>query len=381
MLKNKMVAIILAGGRGSRLFDLTKRLAKPAVSFGGKYRIIDFALSNCAHSDIAKVGIAVQYESIELASYVVQDYLWGLNRRGGGVFVLPPREKEGSGFDIYEGTANAISQNIDFLDQENPAYVLVLSGDHIYKMDYHLMLNKHIESGAEATLAVIKVPLKEAGRFGILSLNEDDQVIAFEEKPKEPKSDLASMGIYIFSYPTLRKMLLADEQNSKSTHDFGKDILPTYLKQHKKVVAYHFEGYWKDVGTIQSLWQANMDLLDKSEALNLFDDDWKIYTEDTLTPPQLISSSALIDNAYITQGCQIDGYIKHSVLFTSTKVKKNAQVLNSVLMNNVEVGEGAIIENCLVMDNVKIPANAILKGESSKKILLVSTQTLKEKKV
>lgn len=380
MTQMNLLAVILAGGRGSRLFDLTRKIAKPAIHFGGKYRIIDFALSNCANSDITKVGIAVQYESIQLSSYVSHDSLWGLNLNHGGVVVLPPREKEGRGFDVYEGTANAILQNLDFLDQEKPEHVLILSGDHIYKMDYREMLKTHIASKAEATIATIEVPWKEASRFGILHCSAEDEILEFVEKPQQPKSNLASMGVYIFNYKSLRKALLEDEKKADSSHDFGKDIIPAYLAANMKLQAYRFKGYWKDVGTIDSLWEANMDLLDHEESLNLFDDNWSIYTEDTLTPPQLIGENAFIDHAYITQGCQVDGKICHSVLFTGTKVDVGAYIKDSVLMNRVSVGKGAFLTRCLVADDVQIPAGIVLGSPDSEKILLVTKKVVDEAK-
>ncbi|MBR2802739.1 MAG: glucose-1-phosphate adenylyltransferase [Erysipelotrichaceae bacterium] len=378
MSRNNMVALILAGGRGSRLFDLTKKIAKPAVHFGGKYRIIDFALSNCANSDVDTVGIAVQYESIQLSSYVAHDQLWGLNTAGGGVYVLPPREKEGSGFDIYEGTANAIAQNLDFLDQEKPDYVLVLSGDHIYKMDYREMLQKHVESKADATIAVIEVPMKEASRFGIMNCDEEDRIVEFEEKPPVPKSNLASMGIYIFNYKTMRKYLLEDEKKENSSHDFGKDIIPAYLHDGKKLQAYRFKGYWKDVGTVDSLWEANMDLIDDESELDLFDPEWKIYTDDTMTPPATFGKKASAKKSYITQGCHVDGTVYHSVLFTGTTVSEGAEVRDTVVMNNVKIGKGARLNRCLVMDDLVIPDGMELGDKNAEKVLLVSKKVIDE---
>ena len=378
MKKRKMVAMILAGGRGSRLFDLTKKVAKPAVHFGGKYRIIDFALSNCANSHISTVGVLVQYESVLLNSYVARDHLWGLDIVGGGVYVLPPREKASSGFDLYQGTADAISQNLDFLDQEDAKYVLILSGDHIYKMDYEAMLKRHIETEADATIAVIQVPMKEASRFGIMNCDENDRIIEFEEKPAEPKSDLASMGIYIFTYKTLRKYLMEDAKNDQSSHDFGKDIIPSYIKDGLNLQAYRFDGYWKDVGTIDSLWEANMDLLDNYSQLDLFDPEWKIYTDDANTCPQYIGDNAVIQNAYITQGCEVDGSVKHSVLFTDCVIKKGAKVIDSVVMNGAVIGEGAVLKRCLVMDDVKVPDGMRLGDANSEHILLVTKQTIKD---
>lgn len=376
MNKNSMVAMILAGGRGSRLFDLTKTVAKPAVHFGGKYRIIDFALSNCANSNIQTVGVLLQYESTLLGSYVSHEHTWGLDMNGGGVYALSPREKDESNLDVYKGTADAITQNIDFLDNAEAEYVLVLSGDHIYKMNYEKMLAKHIESKAEATIAVMEVPMKEANRFGIMNCDKSDRIVEFEEKPAKPKSNLASMGVYIFTYKTLRKYLKADEKDPNSNHDFGKDIIPTYLKDGLKLQAYRFKGYWKDVGTISSLWEANMDLLDHSSDLNLFDPDWKIYTADALASPQVIGSKAKVQNAYITQGCVVNGDVNRSVLFTNSEVGEGAKVYDSVVMNNAKVGKNARLYHCLVADDVKIPDGMTLGSKSGKEILLVSKKTI-----
>ena len=317
MKQNNMLAMILAGGRGTRLHDLTNKVAKPAVSYGGKYRIIDFPLSNCANSGIDIVGVLTQYESILLNSYVAAGRRWGLDAKDSGVYVLPPREKADSNLDVYRGTADAISQNIDFIDTYAPEYILILSGDHIYKMNYDAMLNYHKTCGADATIAVIEVPIKEASRFGIMNTDSTGRIVEFEEKPEHPKSNLASMGIYIFNWKLLRKMLLTDMKNPDSNHDFGKDIIPTLLNDGKDLYAYKFEGYWKDVGTIDSLWEANMDLLDKNNALDLNDPAWKIYTEDPTTPPHYIGPNADIKRSFITQGCMIDGEVKNSVLFTS----------------------------------------------------------------
>ena len=302
--------MILAGGRGTRLHDLTNKVAKPAVSYGGKYRIIDFPLSNCANSGIDIVGVLTQYESILLNSYVAAGRRWGLDAKDSGVYVLPPREKADSNLDVYRGTADAISQNIDFIDTYAPEYILILSGDHIYKMNYDAMLNYHKTCGADATIAVIEVPIKEASRFGIMNTDSTGRIVEFEEKPEHPKSNLASMGIYIFNWKLLRKMLLTDMKNPDSNHDFGKDIIPTLLNDGKDLYAYKFEGYWKDVGTIDSLWEANMDLLDKNNALDLNDPAWKIYTEDPTTPPHYIGPNADIKRSFITQGCMIDGEVK-----------------------------------------------------------------------
>ena len=376
MRQNNMVAMILAGGRGSRLLDLTKKVAKPAVYFGGKYRIIDFPLSNCANSDISVVGVLTQYESVLLNSYVARDHHWGLDTKDGGVFVLPPMETDANGFNLYRGTADAIAQNIDFLDQMNPEYVLILSGDHIYKMDYAKMLQVHKQKEADATIAVLGVPLKEASRFGIMNTNDNDEIIEFEEKPAKPKSNLASMGIYIFSYKTLRKYLIADMKNENSHHDFGKDIIPAYLNDNKKLVAYRFKGYWKDVGTIDSLWEANMDLLDPENELDLADPSWKIYTEDVNALPQYIGDNAVIDNAYITQGSIIEGTVKNSVIFTNARIDEDAQVIDSVIMPNAIVGKGAKVTRCIVAEGVEIKEVVTVGDKNSENIALIAKKVV-----
>ncbi len=364
--------MILAGGRGTRLHDLTNKVAKPAVSYGGKYRIIDFPLSNCANSGIDVVGVLTQYESILLNSYVAAGRRWGLDAKESGVYVLPPREKADSDLDVYRGTADAISQNIDFIDSYSPEYILILSGDHIYKMNYDKMLDYHKSCGADATIAVIEVPIKEASRFGIMNTDDTGRIVEFEEKPEQPKSNLASMGIYIFNWKLLRKMLLADMKNPDSNHDFGKDIIPTLLNDGKSLYAYKFEGYWKDVGTIDSLWEANMDLLDKNNALDLNDPSWRIYTEDATTPPHFVGPNADIKRSFITQGCMLDGEIKNSVLFTSAKIDTGAKVIDSVLMPGVIVESGAIVQRALVADGVRIGKNAVVGSADSEHIELVA---------
>ena len=372
MKQNNMLAMILAGGRGSRLHELTNRVAKPAVSYGGKYRIVDFPLSNCANSGVDIVGVLTQYESVLLNSYVAAGGRWGLDARESGVFVLPPREKADADLDVYRGTADAISQNIDFIDKYSPEYLLVLSGDHIYKMDYDKMLDYHKEMNADATIAVIEVPMKEASRFGIMNTDGAGRIVEFEEKPEHPKSNLASMGIYIFNWKLLRKMLLADMKDPDSHHDFGKDIIPQLLNDNKTLAAYKFKGYWKDVGTIDSLWEANMELLDSRNELNLNDASWRIYTEDTPTLPQYIGPNAKIDKAFITQGCVVEGEVKHSVLFTGCKVGEGAKIIDSVLMPGVEVAAGAVVQRALVADNIKIGPEAVVGSADSENIELVS---------
>lgn len=372
MRQNNMLAMILAGGRGTRLEALTKKIAKPAVYYGGKYRIIDFPLSNCANSNINVVGVLTQYESVLLNSYAAAGSRWGLDARDSGVYVLPPREKDGAAFDVYRGTADAISQNIDFIDSHSPDYVLILSGDHIYKMDYSKMLSYHRQSDADATIAVLPVPMKEASRFGIMNTDEEGRIVEFEEKPKHPKSNLASMGIYIFDWKQLRKMLVADIDDPQSNHDFGKDIIPKMLEEGKRLFAYQFKGYWKDVGTIDSLWEANMDLLNKNNELDLNDSTWKIYTEDMATVPQYIGKDATVENSYINQGCIVNGNVKNSVLFTSVRVAKDACIEDAVLMPNVVVGEGAVIHRAIIAQGVKIDPGAVVGDPNSEHIELIS---------
>lgn len=372
MKQNSMLAMILAGGRGSRLHDLTNKVAKPAVAYGGKYRIVDFPLSNCANSGIDVVGVLTQYESIQLNSYVAAGGRWGLDAKDSGVYVLPPREKADENLNVYRGTADAISQNIDFIDKFDPEYVLVLSGDHIYKMNYDKMLAAHKEANADATIAVIEVPMKEASRFGIMNTDESGRIVEFEEKPEHPKSNLASMGIYIFTWKLLRKMLMADIKNPDSNHDFGKDIIPTMLNDGKTLYAYKFKGYWKDVGTIDSLWEANMDLLSSKNELDLGDPSWKIYTEDVTTLPQYISTEADVKDAYITQGCVVQGEVKHSVLFTGVKVGVGAKVIDSVLMPGAIVEDGAVVQRALVAGGIRIGKGAVVGDSGSENIALIA---------
>ena len=372
MKQNSMLAMILAGGRGSRLHDLTNKVAKPAVAYGGKYRIVDFPLSNCANSGIDVVGVLTQYESIQLNSYVAAGGRWGLDAKDSGVYVLPPREKADENLNVYRGTADAISQNIDFIDKFDPEYVLVLSGDHIYKMNYDKMLAAHKEANADATIAVIEVPMKEASRFGIMNTDESGRIVEFEEKPEHPKSNLASMGIYIFTWKLLRKMLMADIKNPDSNHDFGKDIIPTILNDGKTLYAYKFKGYWKDVGTIDSLWEANMDLLSSKNELDLGDPSWKIYTEDVTALPQYISTEADVKDAYITQGCVVQGEVKHSVLFTGVKVGVGAKVIDSVLMPGAIVEDGAVVQRALVAGGIRIGKGAVVGDSGSENIALIA---------
>ena len=372
MKQNNMLAMILAGGRGSRLHDLTNKVAKPAVSYGGKYRIVDFPLSNCANSGIDVVGVLTQYESVLLNSYVAAGRRWGLDAKDSGVYVLPPREKADANLDVYRGTADAISQNIDFIDTYSPEYILVLSGDHIYKMNYAKMLAEHKANNADATIAVIEVPFKEASRFGIMHTDEEGHIIEFQEKPEHPKSNLASMGIYIFNWKPLRKLLVADMKDPDSHHDFGKDIIPQLLADNKTLYAYRFKGYWTHVGTIDSLWEANMDLLDSNNELDLNDPTWKIYTEDATTLPHYVGPEASIKRSFVTQGCVIEGEVKNSVLFTGVEVGEGAKIIDSVLMPGVKVEAGAVVQRALVADGVKIGKEAVVGSADSEHIELVA---------
>ena len=367
----EMIAMLLAGGQGSRLYALTQKLAKPAVPFGGKYRIIDFPLSNCVNSGIDTVGILTQYQPLELNEYIGNGQPWDLDRIYGGVHVLPPYQKA-SGSDWYKGTANAIYQNISFIERYDPEYVIILSGDQICKQDYSDFLKFHKEKNAEFSVAVMEVPWEEAPRFGLMVTDDDDRITEFQEKPKNPKSNLASMGIYIFNWDILKQYLIEDEADPESENDFGNNIIPNLLRDERKMYAYHFNGYWKDVGTIDSLWEANMDLLDKNNALDLADSSWKIYTQDTDALPQYIGAQASIERAFITQGCIVDGLVKNSVLFTGAKVAPGAKIIDSVLMPGVEVEEGAVVTRALVADNVKIGKNAVVGSADSENIELVA---------
>ncbi len=368
----EIVAMILAGGRGTRLEALTAKVAKPAVHFGGKYRIIDFPLSNCANSGIDVVGVLTQYESVLLGTYVGAGTKWGLDGNNSLAAILPARERGGVGATWYAGTADAIYQNISFLDQYDPEYVLILSGDHIYKMDYAEMLAAHKEKGADLTVAVLNVSLKEASRFGIMNTNKDGSIYEFEEKPEKPKSTLASMGIYIFTYKELRKYLIADAKDENSKHDFGMNIIPMMLEDNKKLYAYEFSGYWKDVGTVESLWQANMDLLDDKE-LDLYNikKDWKIYTEDTLSKPQIIGEKASIKHSLVTQGCIVNGEVEGSVLFNNVYIGEGAKVVDSVLMPGVLVEEGAEIYKAIIDEGVVVKSSDVINKEA-KDVELVS---------
>lgn len=366
------VAMLLAGGEGKRLGPLTKKLAKPAVSFGGKYRIIDFTLSNCTNSGIDTVGVLTQYQPLLLNSYIGTGSSWDLNRRKGGATILPPFVEQ-SGVRWYKGTANAIYQNIYFIEQHSPKYVLVISGDHIYKMNYTFMLAHHIENNAEVTIAVNEVSWEDAGRFGIMNLNERYRIIEFEEKPKRPKSNMASMGIYIFNWKILKYYLLKDEKNPISSNDFGKDIIPLMLKEGVEMYAYHFKGYWKDVGTIDSLWKANMDLLSDNPSLNLNDYKWRIYSLNANHPPQYIGPNARIKRSLINEGCTVYGNVEHSVLFNGVHVGERSFIKNSVIMPNVKIGANVEINYAIITEEMIIPDGCKI-GDTSGKITLVDRE-------
>lgn len=356
-VKKECVAMLLAGGQGSRLYALTQNMAKPAVPYGGKYRIIDFPLSNCVNSGIDTVGVLTQYQPLVLNEYIGNGHAWGLDRVHGGVHVLPPYETA-SGKSWYTGTANAIYQNISFVDRYNPEYVAILSGDHIYKMDYSKMLDYHKKNNAEATIAVLEVPWEEASRFGIMTADETGRITEFAEKPKEPKSNLASMGVYIFSWQTLKRHLIANEQDEGASKDFGKNIIPAMLNEGCKLVAYHFDAYWKDVGTIDSLWEANMDCLDPNVPLDLYDPKWKIYSRNPVMPPHYAGPNSKIENSMVAEGCDIEGEIDFSVLFDGVVIEEGATVKYSIIMPNTVIKKGAVVEYSIVGEECTVGEGA-----------------------
>lgn len=359
MRSKECIAMLLAGGQGNRLGVITKNLAKPAVPFGGKYRIIDFTLSNCTNSGIDAVGVLTQYRPLKLNSYLGVGQPWDLDRVDGGVFVLPPYQK-GKGLEWYTGTANAIRQNIEFIEQNDPEYVLVLSGDHIYKMDYSQMLEHHKKTNAAATIAVIEVPIEEASRFGLMNTDNDGVIYEFEEKPKNPKSNKASMGVYVFSWEKLKRYLLEDDEDLNSSHDFGKNIIPNMLANNEKMVAYPFEGYWKDVGTIRSLWEANMDLLEYLPKFDLYDAKWKIYSRSPILPPHYIANGANIKMSIIAEGCMVYGSVLHSVIFTSVDIGVGSEVKDSIVMPNVKIGRNVRIVNSIIAEGAVIEDNCVI---------------------
>ena len=357
--KQECVAMLLAGGQGSRLYALTKNIAKPAVPYGGKYRIIDFPLSNCVNSGIETVGVLTQYQPLELNDYIGSGQPWDLDRMDAGVHVLPPYQRN-KGADWYKGTANAIYQNIPFIERYNPEYVLVLSGDHIYKMDYSKMIAFHQKKNAACTVAVIEVEMSEASRFGILNTHEDGTIYEFEEKPKKPKSNLASMGIYVFSWTKLRQYLNADEKDPKSQNDFGKNVLPSMLAAGETMVAYRFEGYWKDVGTIESLWEANMDLLNPKVPLDLSDMEWRIYSRNPGLPPHYVAAGAVVENSMISEGGNIYGNVDFSVLFAGVTIEEGAEIRDSIIMPGAIIKKGARVHYAIVAENAVIGENALV---------------------
>ena len=351
--------MLLAGGQGSRLYVLTSNVAKPAVPFGGKYRIIDFPLSNCTNSGIDTVGVLTQYKPLELNSYIGSGQPWDLDRMDGGVHILPPYMREGDKGTWFKGTANAIYQNIGFVDMYDPEYVVILSGDHIYKMNYDKMLEAHKAANAACTISVLEVPWDEAPRFGIMAVDGEDNITEFQEKPKQPKSNLASMGIYVFTWKKLRRALVEDEADPSSSNDFGKNIIPKLLSAGEKMIAYRFDGYWKDVGTLESLWDANMDMLSRGD-LDLLEDSWPIYARLPSQPPAYIGKSSLVEHSVVTQGCEITGTVKNSVLSPGARVEDGAEVHYSVLMPGVTVKRGAVVRYAILGENCQVDAGAVV---------------------
>ncbi|MFP4978024.1 glucose-1-phosphate adenylyltransferase [Paenibacillus sp. CN-4] len=380
MKKKEMVALLLAGGQGKRLKGLTRNLAKPAVYFGGTYRIIDFPLSNCTNSGIDTVGVLTQYEPLVLHSYIGVGSDWDLNRKNGGVYVLPPHERE-NGSNWYRGTADAITRNLKFVDQFDPEHVLILSGDHIYKMDYGVMLEYHKERKADCTISVIDVPIEEASRFGLLNTGEDLKILEFDEKPAKPRSTLASMGVYIFKWEVLRRFLVEDGEKPDSAHDFGKDILPLMLEQGHKLYAYPFEGYWRDVGTVSSLWEANMDLLSDNPPLNLNDPAWRIYTRNPNQPAQYVAPGAKVHGSIINEGCVVNGEVSHSVLFYGVEVGEGSVITDSVIMPTVKIGKNVRIHKAIISEGTVLEDGLHIGAdrEDDNEILLIDNRNKRRK--
>lgn len=367
-MSSEMLAMILAGGQGTRLGKLTRNIAKPAVPFGGRYRIIDFTLSNCINSGIKNVGVVTQYQPLALNSHIGNGSSWGLDGIDSGVTILQPYSSS-DGEQWFEGTAHAIYQNIDFIDQMDPQYVLILSGDHIYKMNYETMLDEHIANNASLTVAVIEVPLKEASRFGIMNTDEHDRIIEFDEKPAEPKSNLASMGIYIFNWGRLRNVLLNSYSKDGQMLDFGKHVIPTYLEARENVYAYHFNGYWKDVGTIDSLWEASMEFIGLENELNMRDKSWRMFSKNNISPPHYITETASVSNSLIVDGCYVAGTVKDSILSTDVQVKVGATIENSVIMPGATIGKNATIKNAIIGENAIIGDKAIIYTENEIEVI------------
>ncbi len=357
MIKKKCVAMLLAGGQGSRLGVLTGKIAKPAVPYGGKYRIIDFPLSNCTNSGIDTVGILTQYKPLELNDYVGSGKPWDLDRLSGGVHILPPYQGQKGG-DWYKGTANAIYQNLEFIERYNPEYVIILSGDHIYKMDYSKMIEQHEKTGAACTISVLEVSLEEASRFGIMNTNDDGSIYEFEEKPKNPKSQLASMGIYVFSWDKLKKYLTEDNENPNSDNDFGKNVIPLMLNNGELMMVYRFSDYWKDVGTVDSLWEANLDLLNPRIDLNLSDRNWRIYSRTVALPPQYVADSAEVEHSLLTDGCEVYGKLDYSILFENVTVEEGATVEYSLVMPGAVIKKGANVKYSIIAEDVVVGEGA-----------------------
>lgn len=371
MYENKVVAMLLAGGQGSRLKALTRKVAKPAVLFGGKYRIIDFALSNATNSGINDIGILTQYKPYLLNTHIGIGSAWDYDRNYGGLRVLPPFTSEDGGR-WYTGTANAIFENIDYLDELDPEYVLILSGDHIYKMDYRILLKAHKEKNADVTLAVMEVPWDEASRFGIVNVGKDNRIVEFDEKPENPKNNMASMGIYIFNWKELRKYLIQDNEDKASENDFGKNVLPLMLNEGKKMYAWSFDGYWKDVGTVRSYWEANMDLLDPNNRLNIYDTSWRIYTKSKNLPPHYLGRGSVVKNSLINEGCLVKGEVTNSILFSGVEIENGARVNNSVILSNCIIKAGAQINNAVIVEDVIIQEGEKIGEECDDKIYLVT---------
>ncbi|MFA5577607.1 MAG: glucose-1-phosphate adenylyltransferase [Tissierellaceae bacterium] len=377
MIGNKVVAMLLAGGQGSRLKALTSKIAKPAVPFGGKYRIIDFALSNATNSGISNIGILTQYKPYLLNTHIGIGSAWDYDRNIGGLRILPPFTSEEGGR-WYTGTANAVYENIDYLDELEPQYVLILSGDHIYKMDYNELLDYHKKNKADVTIAVMEVPWDEAPRFGIINTDENKKIVEFEEKPPKPKNNMASMGIYMFNWKELKRYLKKDSKDKESEHDFGKNVLPKMLEDNKKMYAWNFDGYWKDVGTVRSYWEANMDLLDDKNTLNLYDKSWRIYTKNKNLPPQYIARGAVVNNSLVNEGCHIMGELNNSILFSEIVVEEGAVVNNSVVLSNCTIKAGAVINNAVILEDTTVEADAKIGEIGDKKIYLISGKKIWE---
>lgn len=358
MRKKETIALLLAGGQGSRLGALTDKVAKPAVPFGGKYRIIDFPLSNCTNSGIDTIGVLTQYQPLELNAYIGNGQPWDLDRLNGGVTILPPYVKGKAG-EWYKGTANAIYQNVHFIEIYQPEYVLILSGDHIYKANYQLMVEYHKEKKADCSIAVINVPIEEASRFGVMNADADMRINEFEEKPEHPKSTLASMGVYVFTWAKLKEYLIKDENDPQSSSDFGKDVIPAMLAAGEQMFAYEYKGYWKDVGTVEALWEANMDILNRNR-INIDDPRWKIYSRNSVLPPHYVGESASLKNSFVTEGCDIEGSINHSIIFPGVTVEKNANILNSIIMNGATISEGARVDYAIVMPDTIVEKDEIV---------------------